>query len=103
MSIISFLFQIVKPKWTKQLPEVLAVRLNAELIVDCQATGYPQPTIKVERLLNGKVLESYETGQLKVKYTKDRAGRYRCLAENSVNRIEREFQIKHYGKVVDFY
>lgn len=77
---------------------MIPIRLNLELTIDCPATGYPQPTIKLERLLNGHVLENYETGKLKVKYTKDRSGRYRCSAENSVGRIEKEFQVKHYGK-----
>ena len=99
---LTLFFQSVKPKWTKQPPEVLAVQLNSDLTIDCLASGYPQPKIKLERFLNGKVLESYETGQLRVKYTKDRAGRYRCSAENSIGRIEREFQVKHYGKMPDF-
>ena len=42
------------------------------------------------RLLNGRSLESEETG------------RYRCTAENGVGRIEREFQVKHYGKATGF-
>ena len=88
----------MKPKWSKQLPEVLSVRLNSELHIDCQATGYPQPKIKLERLSNGNLLESFESGQLKAKYTKGLAGQYRCTAENSVARIERQFQVKHYGK-----
>ena len=80
---------------------MLSVPLNSELTIDCQASGYPQPKLKLERLLNGNPLESQESGQLRVRYTKDRAGRYRCAAENSVARIEREFQVKHYGKAVD--
>ena len=81
---------------------MIPVLLNAELRLDCEASGYPQPKIKLERLLNGNVVESFETGQLQAKYTRDRAGRYRCTAENSVGRIERELQVKHYGKSVEF-
>ena len=88
----------MKPRWTKQPPDVLPVQLNSELAIDCQASGYPQPKIKIERFLNGRPLESQETSQARARYTKDRAGRYRCTAENSVGRIEREFQVKHYGK-----
>ena len=95
-------FPPVKPRWTRQPPDVLAVRLNSELAIDCEASGYPQPKIKLERLLNDRVLESQETGQLRTRYTKYRAGRYRCTAENSLGRIEREFQVKHYGKAIEF-
>ena len=90
----------MKPKWSKQLPELLSVRLNSELHIDCQANGYPQPKIKLERLANGKLLESIESGQLRTKYTKEMTGKYRCLAENSVGRIERLVQVKHYGKEI---
>ena len=76
----------------------MPVRLNSELKIDCQASGYPPPKIKLERLLNGNVLQSYETGQLRSKYTKELAGQYRCTAENPVDRIEKQFQVKHYGK-----
>ena len=88
----------VKPRWIKELPDVVSVKLNGELNVDCQAAGYPQPKIKLERILNGNILESFENGQLRTRYTKLLAGQYRCTAENSVSRIEKEFQVKHYGK-----
>lgn len=79
---------------------MVAVRLNSELSVDCSASGYPEPKIKLERqLLDDNALESIDGGQLRTRYTKQLAGRYRCTAENSVGRIEKEFQVKHYGKI----
>ena len=72
-----FFIHTVKPRWAKELPDLMPVRLNSELKIDCQATGYPPPAIKLERLLNGNILQSYETGQLKGKYTKELAGQYR--------------------------
>ena len=49
--------------------------------------------------LQGNVIETYATGHLRAKYTKEMAGQYRCSAENSVAKIEKGLQVKHFGTV----
>ena len=43
---------LAKPRWTNELADI-SIKLNSELNINCQANGYPEPKIKLERLLNG--------------------------------------------------
>ncbi|KAG5845127.1 hypothetical protein ANANG_G00135550 [Anguilla anguilla] len=65
------------PEWTAHVTD-MEKDIYSELIMSCQATGKPQPSIRW--LKNG---ESYGKGELKFsRLSSENSGMYQCIAEN---------------------
>ena len=90
--------KIVKPKFKKE-PEDLLIKLNTEIEINCDAFAIPEPKIKIQKLSSkGNLEQEFEQKKLKFNFTKASSNRFRCFIENELGSIQKEIQIKHYGK-----
>ena len=88
-------------------------------MLDCDAKGYPKPQTKLIKLnkdckwtytetyfklifsffnLIASQLKDYETNVIKINFTKEDAGLYKCSSSNLAGSIEKIVSIDYFGK-----
>ena len=84
----------------------MRINLSESAFVSCRAVGNPDPTTRIEDS-NGVVIDSNPLGWVNYEFqnvTYDRAGNYRCIANNTIDSIKRSrvlpFEVIIQGKLL---
>ena len=88
-------------------PSNLSVIMDRSIVIDCPATGVPQPDITW--LKDGQRLSTNQNDDIRVVSRGQRlevnnadlsdAGRYTCIANNAAGFMERNFQLHVWGQL----